>query len=111
MFCFGGMLFCLNELVSLFLPHQRSKSTQERLALIPTVSRSSSGWPGKASLPLFLPSGSLGKKVLQSYSWKVVVNRLGEPGEAQAVPAAGSIYLSGFDISHVVQECLCPWSH
>ncbi|XP_049433035.1 centrosomal protein of 164 kDa-like isoform X3 [Epinephelus fuscoguttatus] len=43
--------------------NKRSKSTQERLALIPTTSRSSCGWPGKASLPLCLPSGSLGAEV------------------------------------------------
>ena len=40
---------------------QRSRSTQERLELIPIVSRSYCGWPGKGSLPLCLPSGSLGK--------------------------------------------------
>lgn len=34
---------------------------QERLVLIPTVSRSSCGLPGKALSPLFLLSGSLGK--------------------------------------------------
>ncbi|XP_078102797.1 uncharacterized protein cep164 isoform X2 [Sander vitreus] len=43
--------------------NKRSKSTQERLALIPTVSRSSCGWPGKALLPRCLLSGSLGAEV------------------------------------------------
>lgn len=55
---------CLIQLFLCFffsVSHQRSKSTQERLALIPAVSRSSCGWPGRALLPLCLPSGSLGK--------------------------------------------------
>ena len=63
---------CLIQLFLCFffsVSHQRSKSTQERLALIPAVSQSSCGWPGRASLPLCLPSGSLGK--WEERSWWV----------------------------------------
>lgn len=49
--------------------HQKSTSTQEKLALIRTVSRSSCGWPGRASWPLCHPSGSLGKEVERSGTW------------------------------------------
>lgn len=44
-----------------FSSDQRSKSMQERLALIPTMSPSCCGWQGRASSPLCLLSGSLGK--------------------------------------------------
>lgn len=44
-----------------FSSDQRSKSMQERLALTPTMSPSFCGWLGRASSPLCLLSGSLGK--------------------------------------------------
>lgn len=49
-----------SDLASL-VSHQNSKSTRGRLASIPSASPSSCGWPGRASPPLCLPSGSLGE--------------------------------------------------
>ena len=41
---------------------QRFTSMHERSASTPTMSQSCCGWPGRASLPLCLQSGSLGKQ-------------------------------------------------
>ena len=61
-----AVISCSFSMLNVF-SRQRSKSMQERSALTPTVSQSCCGWPGKASSPLCLLNGSLGKKGERSY--------------------------------------------
>lgn len=53
---FVSLSFC-----AFYYSHQRSKIMQEKLVLIPPLSQSSCGWPGKALLLPCPHNGNLGK--------------------------------------------------